>query len=118
MFHVEDMAALLHTVDIVTLPSHREGTPKILLEAAACALPLVATDIPGCWGVVEDGVSGFLVPVNDPEALAGRLLELCEDPTRRDRMGREGRRLMQEHFSTRQVIEETFAVYRALPLHA
>ncbi len=116
--HVEDMAALLHTVDIVTLPSHREGTPKILLEAAACALPLVATDIPGCWGVVEDGVSGFLVPVNDPEALAGRLLELCEDPTRRDQMGHEGRRLMQEHFSTRQVIEETFAVYRALPLHA
>ena len=56
--------------DIVVLPSYREGLPKSLIEAAACARPLVATDAPGCRDVVTDGVDGLLVPVCDVLALA------------------------------------------------
>ena len=60
--HVDDMPALLASADIVVLPSYREGLPKSLIEAAACARPLVTTDAPGCRDVVTDGVNGLLVP--------------------------------------------------------
>ena len=53
-------------VDCVVLPSYREGTPRSLLEAAAMAKPLIATDVPGCRGVVEHELNGFLCPARDP----------------------------------------------------
>ncbi len=71
--HVDDMPALLADVDMVVLPSYREGLPKGLIEAAACALPLVTTDVPGCREVVSDGVDGLLVPVRDAERWPMRL---------------------------------------------
>ena len=108
---VEDMPALLAQVDIVALPSWREGTPKILLEAAACGLPIVATDIPGCRGVVEEGASGFLVPVRDVDALARALSALVADPALRESFGRRGRGIVERGFSTAQVNRATLAVY-------
>ncbi|MGH8627419.1 MAG: glycosyltransferase family 4 protein, partial [Gammaproteobacteria bacterium] len=54
--HVQDMPALMATADVVVLPSYREGVPRSLIEAAAAGLPIVATDVPGCREVVEDGV--------------------------------------------------------------
>ena len=65
---VSDMAALFATADMVVLPSYREGLPKSLIEAAACALPLVTTDAPGCREVVTHEVDGLLVPVKDATA--------------------------------------------------
>ncbi|MEE4173062.1 MAG: glycosyltransferase family 4 protein [Xanthomonadales bacterium] len=112
--HVTDMPALLAQVDIVALPSWREGTPKILLEAAACGLPIVATDIPGCRGVVEEGASGYLVPVRDVRALAGALARLVADPAQRRAFGRRGRAIVEEGFSTEQVNRATLAVYAQL----
>lgn len=111
---VEDMPALLAQVDIVALPSWREGTPKILLEAAACGLPIVATDIPGCQGVVEEGASGFLVPVRDAEALARALAALVVDPARRHEFGRRGREIIENGFSSATVSRATLAVYDTL----
>ena len=67
--HVEDMPALFRSVDLVVLPSYREGLPKGLIEAAACGRPLVTTDVPGCREVVTDGVEGLLVPARDAQAL-------------------------------------------------
>ena len=58
--HVTDMPALLASADVVVLPSYREGLPKSLIEAAACAKPLVTTDVPGCREVVTHGVDGLL----------------------------------------------------------
>jgi len=71
--HVDDMPALLGSVDIVVLPSYREGLPKTLIEAAACERPLVTTDVPGCREVVDDAVDGLLVPVRDASPLRPRL---------------------------------------------
>lgn len=112
--HVDDMDRLLREVDIVALPSYREGTPKILLEAAACALPIVATDIAGCRGVVEEGKNGFLVPVRAVEPLAAALGRLCADAGARQAMGATGRQIVLDGFSSERVIRGTLEVYEGL----
>ena len=112
--HVDDVDCLLGQVDIVALPSYREGTPKILLEAAACGLPIVATDIAGCRGVVDDGINGFLVPVKDSEVLGQRIEQLCEDAGLRKEMGAKGREIIVDGFSSEIVVSRTMAVYEEL----
>jgi glycosyltransferase involved in cell wall biosynthesis len=112
--HVEDMPALLASSDLVVLPSYREGTPRILLEAAAMERPIVATDIPGCRGVAEHEVNGLLVPVRDASALADAIVTLARDKDLRSRFGRAGRRIVLREFDERIVLEKTMAVYREL----
>ena len=65
------------------LPSHREGFPRAAMEAAASGLPVVATDVRGCRQVVDDGVTGTLVPLGSPDALAAAIHALGDDPDRR-----------------------------------
>lgn len=108
---VSDMAALYANVDMVVLPSYREGLPKSLIEAAACALPLVTTDVPGCREVVTHGVNGLLVPVRDSEALANAIQRLHENSELRRTLGAAARRRALAEFDERIVIEKTLAVY-------
>ena len=89
--HVDDMPGLLAGADIVALPSYREGLPKSLIEAAACARPLVTTDVPGCREVVTDGVNGLAVAARDAKALARAIARLQDDPTLADRLGQAAR---------------------------
>lgn len=112
--HVDDMASLLAQVDAVVLPSYREGLPKTLIEAAACGLPLVATDVPGCREVVADGVDGLLVPVRDGPALAAAIARLQDDPDLAARLGQAARAKALALFDERLIIENTLAVYRVL----
>jgi glycosyltransferase involved in cell wall biosynthesis len=87
--YVEDIPDLLRSVDIVVLPTaYLEGTPRILVEAAATERPIVATDIPACRGLVRDGITGFLVPTRDVAALTEALGKLIADGDLRRRMGR------------------------------
>lgn len=110
-----DMPAVFHAAHIVCLPSYyREGLPLVLLEAAACGLPIVTTDAPGCREVVQDGDNGFLVPVRSAQALAQALRMLIDDEDLRTTMGRRGREIVLKEFSQEQVIGETLAVYREL----
>lgn len=110
----DDVASVLSEASIACLPSYREGLPKSLLEAAACGLPIVTTDAPGCREVVVDGENGFLVPVREIEALAVALKSLLLDPALRQRMGQKGRARAEACFSSKQVISETLAVYSKL----
>ena len=112
--HVDDMPALLHTVDAVVLPSYREGLPTSLTEAAACSLPLITTDVPGCREVVTDGVDGLLVPVRDAAALARAIARLQDDAALRMRLGAAARAKALAQFDERIVVERTIAVYREL----
>ena len=112
--HVDDMPALLADVDMVVLPSYREGLPKGLIEAAACALPLVTTDVPGCREVVTDGVDGLLVPVRDARALATAIARLQDDPDLARRLGLAARDKALAEFDERIVIARTIEVYREL----
>jgi glycosyltransferase involved in cell wall biosynthesis len=112
--HVEDMPALFRSVDVVALPSYREGLPKGLIEAGACGCALVTTDAPGCREVVEDGVDGLLVPPRDAGALALALARLDDDQALRARLGLAARRKALSRFDERIVIRDTLSVYREL----
>ncbi|WP_295396403.1 glycosyltransferase family 4 protein [uncultured Thiodictyon sp.] len=112
--HVEDMPRLFHSVDAVVLPSYREGLPKGLIEAGACGLPLVTTDVPGCREVVTDEVDGLLVPVRDAAALAAAIRRLANDPALCARLGAAARETALTRFDERIVIEATLAVYEEL----
>lgn len=109
--HVDPIENVLHMADIVVLPSFREGTPRILLEAAAIGKPIVTTDVPGCREVVTDGVNGFLVPVRDAEALAEALEKLILDEELRQRFGMAGVEHVQD-FEEGKVIQATVEVYQ------
>jgi glycosyltransferase involved in cell wall biosynthesis len=80
---VKDVAPLYPAMDVVALPTYREGFPNVALETAAMALPIVATDVPGCRDSVVDGVTGTLVPARDAEALQGALERYLDDPALR-----------------------------------
>lgn len=107
----DDMPAVLHAAHVACLPSYREGLPKSLLEAAACGLPIVTTDAPGCREVVQEGVNGLRVPVRDAAALARALRKLIEDPEMRSRMGKQSRLRAEREFASEAIIAETLAVY-------
>ena len=112
--HVDDIAGLLASVDVVALPSYREGLPKSLIEAAACGLPLVATDVPGCREVVADGVDGLLVPVRDAAALAAAFARLDDDRALCGRLGAAACSKALQRFDERIVIARTLDVYTEL----
>ncbi|MBK7704105.1 MAG: glycosyltransferase family 4 protein [bacterium] len=78
--HVDDTAGLLRSCHVALLPSYREGLPKSLLEAAACGLPIVAADVPGCREICIDGVNGILVPARQAEPIAAAIGRLVDDP--------------------------------------
>jgi len=110
----DDMNAVLAESHVCCLPSHhREGLPRVLLEAGACARPVVTTDHRGCREAVRSGENGLIVPARDPGALACALGRLVEDGSLRRKMGRRGRELVEKHFSMRHVAEETLAAYHA-----
>ncbi len=109
-----DVEELYPGFDLFVLPSHREGFPRSAMEAAACGLPVVATDIRGCRQVVDNGRTGLLVPVHDATGLAGAIAMLAADPARRRAMGDAARRRAEAEFDDRRVIAETLDVYREL----
>jgi glycosyltransferase involved in cell wall biosynthesis len=112
--HVAKIDELLAEVDLVVLPSYREGAPRILLETAAAGLPIVTTDVPGCREVVRHGVNGLLVPPRDAPALADAIASLIEHPERGRKMGLAGRNIALAEFDESIVIRRTLDVYREL----
>lgn len=113
--HVDDTSELFRSVDIVALPTYyREGLPKSLIEAAACSLPLVTTDMPGCREVVTNEVDGLLIPPHDAGALAQAIARLIDSPGLAARLGAAARLKALANFDERLVIERTLAVYREL----
>jgi glycosyltransferase involved in cell wall biosynthesis len=112
--HVDDMPALFHTVDIVVLPSYREGLPTGLTEAAACELPLITTDVPGCREVVTHEVDGLLVPPRNAAALASAIRRLHDDSPLRRSLAKAARSKALRLFGEDVVIASTIDVYQEL----
>lgn len=101
--------------DVLCLPSsYAEGVPRVLLEAAACGRPVIASDEAGCKEACQDGVTGFVVPVGDKAALADAIRKLAADRALRVKMGAAGRRFMEAEFDQREVIARTIALYTRL----
>jgi glycosyltransferase involved in cell wall biosynthesis len=102
-----DVPDLLRAADIFTLPSHREGMPRSIVEAMLSGLPVVATDIRGSREEVIDGATGYLVPLGDTAALAHALAKLARDPGLRRALGDAGRvRALEVHDESRIVARQ------------
>jgi glycosyltransferase involved in cell wall biosynthesis len=113
--HVDDIREVWRRADIFVLPARsREGMPRALLEAAACARPLVVTDVPGCRHFVRDGVEGFVIPPEDAEALANALERLARDPELRLRMGEAARLRLLHGFTEAHVKHSLRATYSSM----
>lgn len=109
--HRDDVPALNARATVVALPSHGEGMPRTLLEAAASARPLVASDVPGCREVVCHGENGWLFPVKDAAAMADAILDLLGDPARAREFGAAARRDVEHRYADAINIQRTLSVY-------
>jgi glycosyltransferase involved in cell wall biosynthesis len=110
---VPEAARCLPALDLYVSASRGEGLPLSVLEAMASGVPIVATRVPGHIDAVEDGVTGLLVPVDDPAALASAMAALLADPARRATLGAAGRRRVEECFTVARMARELAALYRA-----
>jgi glycosyltransferase involved in cell wall biosynthesis len=110
----DDMPELLARTDIAVLTSIDEGIPRAMLEAMAMRVPTVATDVVGTKETVVDGETGFLVPLNDVDALADRLIRLIDNPALRERMGERGRSRVEAEFDEDKIVDALTGVYREL----
>lgn len=112
----DDLPTLYWAMDILVQPSHREGFPRVPMEASASAVPVIATDIRGCREAVHEGLNGRLVPVRDASALADALHRLLNDSEARVALGRGGREVALRDFDQREVfarVQETYTTLSA-----
>jgi glycosyltransferase involved in cell wall biosynthesis len=108
---VEDTAPYYHVMDILALPTHREGFPNVILEAQAAAKPVVTSTATGAVDAIQDGITGIQVPVGDESRLAHALLTLLQEPDLARRMGSAGHERVLRNFRQEIVWE---ALYREL----
>lgn len=112
--HRTDIAAIWREAHVAVLPSYREGMPKALLEAEACARPVITTDVEGCREAIEDGVQGILVPVRQSEPLAQAMIRLAQDGDLRRTMGLAARQRAEARFDKAMVVRDHMVLYRKL----
>lgn len=103
---LDDVRPAIAQSDCLVLPTYYpEGTPRSILEAAAMARPIITTDVPGCREIVQDGVNGIICAPKDVSALAGAMRKLRDmAPSDREKMGRDARRRVAEHYDENIVI--------------
>jgi len=103
---------VLPLVDLYLSASRREGLPTALLEAMACGVPVLATEVPGHVDAVVPEITGRLVPLYDAPGLAAAAALLLRDPALRARMGQAGRERVERHFTRARMLAEITALYR------
>ena len=108
------MPAVFSMVHVVCLPSYREGLPKVLLEAAACSRPMIASDVPGCREVAIHNETALLVPPRNAAALADAMQTLAENPQLRRRLGQRASELVCSRFTAEHINRQTINVYQEL----
>ena len=108
--HRDDVPAVLGAIDVFCISSTYEGTPLTLFEAMAAGKAIVSTAVDGCREVIEDGVTGVLVPPRDPGALAAALTPLVADPGRRDGLGRAARQAS-ARYDIQRCVDDMQALY-------
>lgn len=114
---ITNLGEHLSTADIFVLPSRSEGFSNAIVEAMAAALPVVATSVGGNAEAVKDGVTGILVPPEDPAALSAAITRLISDPSQARAMGIAGKAFAAENLTTEAMMNRITAVYRDLLAH-
>lgn len=112
----QDVHEILPLFDVFTLPSLYEGLPNVVLEAMACALPVVATPVDGTKEAVIDKETGFLVPVGDVEQLAEKLLDVVSNDELKLKLGMAGRRRVEDEFSLEGQVKKFENLYEEYAL--
>jgi sugar transferase (PEP-CTERM/EpsH1 system associated) len=113
-----DVAELMRNMDLFVLPSLGEGISNTILEAMACGLPIIATQVGGNPELVEDSRTGMLVPVSDPECLAQTLLKYFRNESMLESQGRAGRARIESHFSMQAMARDYLSVYESVFLRS
>jgi glycosyltransferase involved in cell wall biosynthesis len=111
---VKNLREYLSMADIFVLPSRSEGFSNAIVEAMGASLPVVATDVGGNTEAVTDGVSGLIVPSEDPAALAEAITRLLADPSKAQEMGAAGKKLASEKFTTDAMMHQITLAYASL----
>lgn len=106
-----DVPSILNASDIFVLSSLWEGLPYVVIEAMMSGLPVVATNVGGVSELVDDGITGFLVPPKDPYALADAIKKLIDDPKLRKKMGDLGRKKALDSFTLNKMLSQIWQVY-------
>jgi len=109
--YVENVVELLSKVDVVVLPSYREGVPHSLIEALAMGLPVITTDTPGCRVVVDHNLNGIIVQPRDPKSLYEAMLKLAIDSSLRKRFGKYSL-IKSKDFDLLKINKETMELYK------
>ena len=110
-----NMLHILQDASIVVLPSYYgEGLPKILIEAAACGIPIVTTNQPGCTEAVIENLTGLIVPIKEPKLLANKIQFLIDNPKKRIKMGQEARKFALKRFDIKFVVNKHIQIYKDL----
>jgi glycosyltransferase involved in cell wall biosynthesis len=109
-----DVPAVMGDLDVVVISSRNEGTPVSLIEALACGVPVVATDVGGVRSVVKEDVSGYLVPSGDGAALAERVRTLMSSESLRHRLGAAGRADVRDRYSKERLVSDIRSLYDEL----
>ncbi len=112
-----DVLSVHKAFDLFVMSSVTEGLGTSLLDAMACAKPVVATTAGGIPEVVADGETGLLVPPRDHHALADAIVRLLNDPALRRRLGEAGLARVREHFTADRMVRDTLRVYARVALH-
>ena len=107
----ENAALQLKEYDLFLFPSLKEGLPYVLLEAAEAGLPVVATNVGGIPDIIEPGRTGLLVPPKDPVAMRAAIVELINNPKKRETLGLALKEKVSRQFSLAQMLEKTIALY-------
>jgi glycosyltransferase involved in cell wall biosynthesis len=111
---VEDTAPYYRAMDLLVLPTKREGFPNVVLEAAATGIPVITTESTGARDSVVPEVTGLLIPPGYPDAIVEAALRLLRDPTLRRQMGEAGRAWVVEHFSDARVLGLITEFYKSM----
>jgi glycosyltransferase involved in cell wall biosynthesis len=114
---VRETSPFYAAMDLLVLPSHREGFPNTPLEAAAMELPVVATRVDGCVDAIVDGETGLLIPPRDGQALAEAIQKLLVNAAMRRQMGQAGRQRVLRDFKPEHISAEMYQEYMALVQH-
>lgn len=109
-----DVAALLRTSDLFLFCSRTEGLPNAVLEAMAAALPIVATDVPGCRDLIRHGETGWLVQAGSPESIAGGIHQMVSDSSHARRLGMNARQWVSGHADIADWPQRWLKLYQTL----
>lgn len=111
---ITDIASFNAGMDLVSLTSHNEGTPVSLIEAQAACIPVISTDVGGVRDIVKDGDTGFVVPVNNAELFAEKVLELVENEKKRQKMSQNGWTFVKDTFHYNTLAANMDSLYKEL----